>query len=216
MSDQTENLQAVCTDCKSNLSKEPHKEDCPISLKQKADYAEKIRLENEKAEQQKREQEQKEILEKELAVEKAKQELEEKNKKEIARQADELKKKHAVLDKIKKLIPNDNFKDQDVLDLPLDQIFELYKQVLKTVKDEKTNGNTGFDVVCPICNEVLGDSDTYKGAQKMQKEHKKEKHPSAGAGNWLVIALIFGMVTAGAVGAYKMYKKKKKQDESSK
>lgn len=223
MSDQTENLQAMCVECKSDLSKESHKEDCPISLKQKADFADKVRLENEKKKQddeikerEKRDQEQKEILEKELAIENAKKQLEEKKQQEIKKQADELKKKTAILAKIRKLLPDENFKDSDVLSLTIPQIFELYNKVLKTVKDVQTNAKMEYDVSCPICHELLGESSDINGAKIMQKEHKKKAHPSSGVGNWLVLALIFGTVTAGVVGAYKMYQKKKKKDEGSK
>jgi hypothetical protein len=215
MSDQTENLQAMCVECKSDLSKESHKEDCPISLKQKAEFADKVRIENEKVEHDRKEAEQKAELEKQLAIEDAKKKLEEKNKQEIQKQASELKKKHAVLAKIKKLIPNDNFKDEDVLNLELNQIFDLYNQILKTVKDEKIKGKMEYDVSCPICNEFLGESSDINGAKILQKEHKKKKHPSSGAGNWIVLGLIFAVATAGAVGGYKMYQKKKKKDEES-
>ncbi|MGI0059418.1 MAG: hypothetical protein ACREBJ_06580, partial [Nitrosotalea sp.] len=177
MSEQTENLQAMCVECKSDLSKDVHKEDCPISLKQKAEFADKIRLENEKAEHDKREAEQIEQMKKDKALEDAKKELEEKSKKEIQRQADELKKKQAVLAKIRKLLPNENFKDSDVLSLALPQIFELYNKVLSTLKDEKTNAKMEYDVSCPLCHEFLGESSDINGAKILQKEHKKKAHP---------------------------------------
>ncbi|MHB8545640.1 MAG: hypothetical protein ACYDAJ_02610 [Nitrosotalea sp.] len=219
MSDQTENLQALCADCKSDLSRDTHKEDCPIILKQKADAAEKIRIENEKIEHDKKEAELEKQLAEELQKDKlmddARKTLEENKNKAIEKAKIELKKKYAVLTKIRKLLPDEKFEDKDVLGLELSQIFELYNKVLKTVKDEKTNGKMQYDVSCPICNQVLGESSDINGAKILQKEHKKKEHPSSGTGNWIVLGLIFALVTAGAVGAYKMHKKKKKQDEGS-
>ena len=204
MSDQ--DLQASCIGCKSDLTKEPHKEDCSILLKQKADFAQR-ELDQEKilAEQ-----------EKEKAIADARKTLEENNKKEVDKIKAELKKKHAVLAKIRKLVPTENFKDKDVLDLTLDEVFALYRHVLKTVKDEKTNGKMQYDVSCPICNELLGESSDIAGGKILQKEHKKAKHrPSVNVGGWIALGLLFTIVTAGAVGVVKLYQKRKKKDAES-
>lgn len=209
MSESTEqNLEAFCTACKVDLSKNDHAEDCTILAKQKADQAAR---EAEKAKQDADDASR-------IAAEKARLELEEINKNKIAQMTEELKNaktkseqdrlKNTILDRITKLVPEEKFDRADFLaKYSLNDLAKIYKDLLALVKEDK---NRKYKVSCPICADVLGKADTLEQAREIQKEHKKKKHPT-NYGNILILSILLSITAAGAYGVYKLYQKKKKK-----
>lgn len=202
MSDQA--IEASCIECKRDLSKEEHTEDCPIYVKQIAD------LQAAKAAKEKSDADA--LAKKE--VEKARLELEEKKQLEIEKTKKELVKKYSIIKKIKQLVPDEKFDENEILELKLEQVFDLYNKILKAVNDEKRNAKLEWRVTCPTCKQFLGETATHDEAVKLLDTHKKEKHPSR-YGGLIVTAVALSLISLGAIAVIKHLKNRKKKDDNS-
>lgn len=218
---QDEQQQAICESCKSDLNKEPHKEDCKILAKMKSDEAQKI-AEKEKQESDRLALEATEKARIELDkinaanLEKAKEEL--RLKQEAERQANEknkieentLRLKNVTIDKIYKLDPNSEkeFAREDLIKTyTLAQLADFYNKLLEIIK-ENENSEFHFIVNCSLCNKEIGKKNNEQDAKLLLKKHKQEVHGEQKS-NWVVIALITSILAAGAYAGFKIYKKRK-------
>lgn len=211
---QSKNIDAICAGCKSDLAKEPHKEDCTIISSQKLEKMER-EAEAEKQEQQK-------IIDQK--IEEAKEELNKKVQEDVTKITKELEKaksetnvlalKNKVIDKIIGLVPDEKFSRQELLDLSINDLGKVYGGVLKLVREEAAG--LKYNVTCPICLEKLGGAKTIEQAKIVQRKHKAERHPAKGGG-WIALAIISSFILAGAIAGWKVYRNyqsKKKGSES--
>src|SRR5579864_7712447 len=217
MTSEPSNIEALCAECKSDLTKEQHKDECTIFIKQR-----EIALAK-----------QKEIDDK-VAADKAKLEADLKEKNEIKsnedankkiidelkieiRKADDEKKvmrlKNTIIDRIKALAPQENVpRDIFIKKFSLEQLTEIYQKTLELIKEEK---KLKLKVSCPTCAVLLGYCNTRTEAKDIQNQHRKEKHPSSSTASWIVTAILLSLLAAGAYAGFSYYKKhqKKKDDQ---
>lgn len=203
----SETQQAICKGCKSDLTKESHKEDCPVLANQKAEDLAKI-AEQEKIKSDKIIADAKEKAEKDLKkiydadVEKIKQDLIKANKSEQKI----LVIKNKIIDKIALYAPAEQVNRTALLTYDVTELAGIYKKVIDLVLQEK---KYKFDTTCPICREFLGSTVTREEGKILSKKHRSEKHGSS-VGSWIVTGVIFTMLAAGAYAGYKILKKRKK------
>ncbi|GEM_PF-5094305 len=209
---QDEQQTAICESCKSDLNKEPHKEDCSILANQKALHdakeaeqekiiaEEQVKLAKEKADAE---------LEKikQEKVEKIKTDLKEKQKNE----ANETRLKNTVIDRLYKLEPRaeEEFTRTKLLsNFSLTELSSFYNQVLSAINEEK-NSEFTFIVFCKDCNKKIGKKETEEGAKLFLKQHKLDVHNiQTSKSNWVVVAILTAMLAAGAYAGYKILKKR--------